>query len=274
MQTDPELEALLSLLDDDDEKTLLTVMSSLLRRHTDLLPHLAELQESADPEIRKKVHQLQSIIIEREKRFSLLERIDDPEEDFFSILSDMHLLWYDSSPETELEDVICEFISDFNKRKIVSLQQAAEYMFQNNFKVTPPSSLDPDACCIGSVFYWKKGCSAILCGILKKLLPEDADISIIKIRNSFALTDGKSVLLPEEWWDTRPAEEFADCEIWSDSQILSYLLMLLFDNAVNSNSYRYIYTIGQAVSGKTDNSFQNHLPYPFSTHRDDKTNQI
>ena len=55
MQTDPELEALLSLLDDDDEKTLLTVMSSLLRRHTDLLPHLAELQESASPQVRKKI---------------------------------------------------------------------------------------------------------------------------------------------------------------------------------------------------------------------------
>ena len=261
MQTDPELEALLSLLDDEDEKTLLPVMSSLLERHTDLMPHLAELQESENPEIRKKVHQLQSIIIQREKRFSLLERIDDPEEDIFSILADMHLLWYDSSPETELEDVICEFISDFNKRKIKSLQQAAEYMFQNNFKVTPASSLDPDACCIGSVFYWKKGCSAILCAILKNLLKK---VDIIKTKDSFALTDGSVVLLPEEWWEIRQAEEFTDCVVWSDRQILRYLLMLLFDNAVNSNSYRYIYTIGQAVSGKTDNSFQNDLPYPFS----------
>ena len=264
MQTDPELAALLSLLDDEDDSTLLPVMSALLERHTDLMPYLAELQESDSAQVRKKVHQLQSIIIQRDKRFSLLQRIDDPDEDFFGILADMHLLWYDSSPVTELEDVICEFINDFNGRNISSLRQAAEYMFQNNFKVTPSSSIDPDSCCIGSVIYWKKGSSAILCGILKNLLPADGAFNIIKIKNSFALSDGNSVLLPEEWWDIRPAEEFANCEVWENRQILRYLLTLLFDNAINSNSYRYIYTIGQALSGKRDSSFLKKLPYPFS----------
>lgn len=264
MQTDPELNALLSLLDDDDDTTLLPVMSALLERHTDLMPFLAELQESASPQVRKKIHQLQSIIIQREKRFSLLQRIDDPEEDFFGILADMHLLWYDSSPVTELEDVVCEFINDFNGKSITTLQQTAEYMFQNNFKVTPPSSVDPDSCCIGSVIYWKKGSSAILCGILKNLLPREGNFNIIKIKNTFALSDGRNVLLPEEWWDIRPADEFSNCEVWECRQILRYLLNLLFDNAINSNSYRYIYTIGQALSGKRDSSFLKNLPYPFS----------
>ena len=272
MQIDPELAALLSLLDDDDESTCLSVMSALLERHLDIMPFLSELQESGDPQIRKKVHQLQSILIQRDKRFSLLERIDDPDMDFFATMADMHQLWYDSSPVTDLEGVIGEFINDFCKHNISTLQQAAEYMFQNNFKVAAPSSLEPDSCCIGSVIYWKKGCSAVLCGVLKSLLPEDGNFTIIKIKNSFAISDGTNVLLPEEWWDIRPAEEFDSCEEWSIQQLSRYLLMLLFDNAVNSNSYRYIYTIGQAVSGKSDSSFLDDLPYPFSAADKDLNN--
>ncbi|MBO5765311.1 MAG: hypothetical protein J6S24_03405, partial [Lentisphaeria bacterium] len=70
MSQDKELERLLSLLDDEDDNVGIPVLASLLERHLELLPHLAELQDSSDPVIRKRVHQLQSILTVRERRYS------------------------------------------------------------------------------------------------------------------------------------------------------------------------------------------------------------
>ena len=60
MPSNPEIISLLSLLDDEDESIAVEAMAHLLDRGDELGTELAELQDSADPLLRRRVHELQS----------------------------------------------------------------------------------------------------------------------------------------------------------------------------------------------------------------------
>ena len=61
MQT--KLQSLISLLDDPDDNIAVSVMAELLKYETALMPLLGELQESDNKLLRKRVQQLESIIL-------------------------------------------------------------------------------------------------------------------------------------------------------------------------------------------------------------------
>ena len=72
------LKILLGMLDDPDENSAVSVMGELLRSNSDeLLPLLGDLQESNDPLMRKRIHELQSIIALRNRRRRFLELLEE-----------------------------------------------------------------------------------------------------------------------------------------------------------------------------------------------------
>ena len=86
-----ELKHLLSLLDDESDSVAVPVLAALLEHHTDLYPYLAKLQEHKNPAVRRRVHQLQSILIIRERRYNMLEKIENSELSFPEYLLELHL---------------------------------------------------------------------------------------------------------------------------------------------------------------------------------------
>ncbi|MBO5900334.1 MAG: hypothetical protein J6Q80_06320, partial [Lentisphaeria bacterium] len=47
------------------------------------------------------------------------------------------------------------------------------------------------------------------------------------------------------------------------SQILKFALTMIFSYSVSQDHFRYIYTVGQALTGSCDDSFLSDLPYPY-----------
>ena len=81
---DREYKSLLSLLDDENEQSASLAMAELLRRdEKQLEPVLRKLQESADPRLRKRIHQLQSTLLLRRRRKVLTDRLSARKLNFF-----------------------------------------------------------------------------------------------------------------------------------------------------------------------------------------------
>ena len=73
---DREYRSLLSLLDDENEQAAALAMAELLRRdEKQLEPVLRKLQETTNPRLRKRIHQLQSTILLRRRRRNLTARL-------------------------------------------------------------------------------------------------------------------------------------------------------------------------------------------------------
>ena len=70
-----KLQSLISLLDDPDENIAVSVMAEMLKYEAELLPLLGELQESENKLLRKRIQQLETIILLRNRRRDFLKKI-------------------------------------------------------------------------------------------------------------------------------------------------------------------------------------------------------
>jgi len=70
-------------------------------------------------------------------------------------------------------------------------------------------------------------------------------------------------LLPTHNWMVAPQKEVCTPEAFPVPEGLRYASTMLFSCAVNSDSFRYVLTIAQALSGAEDDMPLDYLPYPY-----------
>ena len=75
-----------------------------------------------------------------------------------------------------------------------------------------------------------------------------------------------NILVPVNDWDYIPfdGKQYA-FEFWNTQMLLRYATALLFTCATNSDSFRYVYTIGSCLSGDVSSDNLDFLPYPYGT---------
>ncbi|MBR2631963.1 MAG: hypothetical protein IKD29_00840 [Lentisphaeria bacterium] len=261
MGQDKELERLLSLLDDEDDNVGIPVLASLLERHLELLPHLAELQDSSDPVIRKRVHQLQSILTVRERRYSLLEKISCGKYSFHELMLELHLQWFDCDAPDEIMKLFYDFEKKFCRAGVTTLEELSQFMLSEGICADVDSALDPELYCMGPALTNGHIAESLVCGLLASLLA-DQGVSAARCGSGFVLTDGKKVLVPHDLWMVSGIKD-RKLVPWGSSQILKFALTMIFSYSVSQDHFRYIYTVGQALTGSCDDSFLSDLPYPY-----------
>lgn len=265
-----EYRSLLSLLDDENEQSAAQAMAELLRRdETRLEPVLRKLQETADPGLRKRIHQLQSAILLRRRRKNFTARLSRQDMQLLDGLFQLHLLWFDNdSPVTlrkqwkKLQDEARKFAPD-------SLESLGLFMRKMDFQCVHKDDLEPDHICLGTVLDKSPGADFLLCSIAF-LIAQDAGLQL-KITQSaetdFILIDRKqNVLFPAEDWTYLPSDgKSYSFLFWTAPMLLRYAAALMFAGAVSADSFRYVYTIGSCLSGITDSRLP--LPYPYGGSR-------
>ena len=261
MSDDAGLKHLLSLLDDESEEVAIPVLAALLERHIDLLPYLAELQESRNPAVRRRVHQLQSILTIRERRYELLQKIENQQQSFSENLLELHMQWFDCDMQGEVFKVYEEFASSFGESGVSTLAEAAQYMLKTGFFAVRDTALDPEIYCIGSALSSRKMAESLLCGMIADML-DSQDIRVVYANGSFVLTDGKVTVIPSGLWQIEE-DKVPDGRTFDKKMLLKFAVSMLFSYSVSQDHFRYIYTIGQALTGCRDDSFLDHLPYPY-----------
>ena len=267
---DREYKSLLSLLDDENEQSASLAMAELLRRdEKQLEPVLRKLQESADPRLRRRIHQLQSTMLLRRRRKNLTDRMTSRKLNLLDGLFQLHLLWFDNDSPESLRRQWKDLLTRARELKPDTLEILGMFMRKTGFQCAHKDDLEPDHLCIGTILDNSPGADFMLCAVAKLI---GAEFGLpLRITQSaetdFILIDPQeNILIPAQEWTYLPySQEHYAFQFWSESMLLRYGAALLFTGAVSGDSFRYVYTIGSCLAGSADARLP--LPYPYGGSR-------
>ena len=266
--TESKLQSLISLLDDPDENIAVTVMGELLKNEAELMPLLGELQEADNKLLRKRVQQLETIIMLRNRRRNFLSRIDGGECDIADGLVELHLLYFDRDTPEMIRSLIELFVNVALNNNISSVDELGAFMAQNNFVLPmPDEKLEPENYCVGPILEDRIGSDILLCTLaLLAGVHSGLPLELARIDGNFAVCtpEGRFISPANSWQADVIGTQTADLSWNSPSAVLKYASLMLFLHAVSSDNFRYVYTIAQAMSGGKDDFTTGFLPYPYN----------
>lgn len=263
------IKLLLGMLDDPDVNSAVSVMGELLRCDTDeLLPLLGEFQESSDLLLRKRVHELQSIVNMRKRRQHFAQILEKPEFDVFEALIELHLLWFDRDTPEMLAEMLRTFMSVAANNQISNIRDLGAFMMRNNFALPPEDeAMEPENFCIGPVLEDRLGADIILC-TLALLAGIDAglELGMVRVAGRFAVINAAGEMIaPDNDWMPDQVSKLERGDFWNDPRaVFKYAASMLFLYAAGSDNFRYIHTIGHALCGSDGGSVLDFLPYPYN----------
>ena len=262
-----DIENLLKLLDDDNQQSANLVIAELLKREPELDTVLQKLQETENPKIRKRVHQIQSILTTRRRRKSLAHSLALKNTELVNGCVELHMQWYDNDSEPAVMRLWTDFIKSSEKYHTDNLERLARFMRKVGFTVAPRDEVEPDYYCLGIVLEEFTGADPLVCAITKELAAlRGLSLRIIQIMGDFALMapDGK-MLIPKNGWkiaEMPGADEYIE---WDNTMLLKMAASILFLCAVNTDSFRYIHTIGGCIAKTACKPTLEFLPYPYNS---------
>lgn len=262
-----ELASLFKLLDDDDEQLVFQALSALLAHGDDeLAPFIAEAQDNPAPQMRKHLHQLQSILALRRRRRAFAARLADPDTPLVDGLIEVHMQWFDNDNRADIEDEYREFLEEAAGFSPGTPETLAYYMRRSDF-ATPPLDdiIFPEHFTLGPVLETGRGSDALLCAVAKALAHEHGlELKIAHLTGDFVLAapDGR-FLSPASGWKIETGVRADGCSFFTNSRLLRYAMQCLFTYAVESDSFRYIHTLSCALTGLPAEQSLDFLPYPF-----------
>lgn len=268
MSQQKKIEALFLLLTDENPNIAQTALGALLQYDGILDPYLAERQESNDPLLRKRVHQLQAILGLRRRRKEFARMLRSSNLDLMDNLLQVHLQWHDDDSMVNVID-LWQAMSDAASRfDLRNLENLAFFMQKYSFSTPVTDELpNPDYFCLGIVLEDRVGDDLMLCAIARELAAEHGlGLVIIRHYGIFCLADrsGRMLIPHNSWQVTAPLAPGDEVEIWDDPRkIAKYMISNIFLYAVGSDSFHYVYTIAHAMSGRSDNEKLDFLPYPY-----------
>ena len=89
-------------------------------------------------------------------------------------------------------------------------------------------------------------------------------MEIVQIGGEFAILCGGTLFYPGKQWESIPNFN-PGTHVWSTGELLSLVASTLFTCAVATDSFRYIYTIGNCLLDGTENIL--FLPYPYGNEK-------
>lgn len=267
-----KIESLISLLDDSNIGVVQEAMAELLKHETEINEYLAHHQESSNPEMRKRIHQLQAIMIMRRRRENFSKILNSDNLNLIDGLMAVHLQWYDNDSEHFLEDLWERFLNASKRFAPKNINEIAYFMRKCGFEAVPADELQADCFCLGPVLDDLSGADFILCAIAAQLAEEwGFELEIVRVINNFLLIDKEGrALSPANSWQPLSNVDTQKCEFWSKKQILELASTMLFSFAVSSNSFRYIHTIGHSLAKVFNEEKLDFLPYPYGVRKEKK----
>ncbi len=266
MDSKTTIETLLRLLDDPNQQAASLIMAELLEREEELNDYLSGLQESDDAVIRRRVHQLESVMLLRRRRRIFAEKLQLDQISLLDGLIEVHLQWYDNdSPESVHADWN-KLLNEARKTPPENIEKMAYFMRKTGFSAPPPNDLQADYYCIGTVFDESLGADIMLCAIAQMIAAGwGLELQIIQVMENFALIDNdKRVLTPKDGWRVHAPIQNEIYNVWDRTMVLKFAMSMLFLCAVSTDSFRYVNTIGAALSKVYGRDNVDFLPFPYN----------
>ena len=150
-----DIPQLFSLLDDENDDIAREAMAELLwsGSEDEMAPFLAELQESADPRVRRRIHQLQAALTARRRRREFSRLLAVPHPDVCRVLVELHLQWFDNDPAPEMAARVANFVAEGRAARPRSLGDVAAYFRRCGIVAERETTLRPEDYCVGVILF-------------------------------------------------------------------------------------------------------------------------
>jgi hypothetical protein len=276
-----KLQSLIALLRDEDKNISSVAMSKILEYKNDSKEMniiMAELQESPEPTIRRKIHQIQAIQRVRRRRGNLSKKFVERTSNLLQGLSDLNIIWYDEYTNPNISKLWNKLIFDAIKHAPRTPSRVADYLKTQNFTTSSSSVRDSDSYCILAVLEDRIGTDVILAAVALELArvfgmfgsivySENYGFGVIYSNHQSNSRKKEQyfgeILFPSANWKLFKPEDVLPFKVWSNSKVLKYITSMLLVSAIASDEPRYIQILGTCLTNrKITDSLCDILPYP------------
>ncbi len=260
---EPErLSALLTLLQDDDVRIASLAMEQFLKMDGVTDATIAEHQESHDPHLRQRIHQLSTILTRRRARQSFIEALSQEQITLWEGVQQINMLY---DPQCDLKQVD-DAVSSLFKRlasQPVTTPRIAELMREQEFNVPEEDTLDVDLYLVQRVLETRYGSAAVLAALAHLIGGKLGwAFTIVLHGGRFCLIDRNNLLLdPNEGWHISKLKTDSRIHPCTRMDVLMGILGQLFLVALIGGHLRDLYHFGDlltALNGGTIDA----LPFP------------
>lgn len=261
---DTKFKALLNLLQDDDYKISSLAMEQILGMDTkNLRDILACYQEDKNPQLRKRIHQLGSIIIRRRKKGEFIDAVKKEEVSVWDGLVQLNTLYSPSCDlhylDTAMQEIVCNISDDI----IVSTPYIASLMREGDFSVPEEDNLDVDLYLAEKILTICYGSAICLCALAQHIAKRNGlQLTIVLYDGKFCLIDQNNLLLdPSAGWHMskiKDEDKFHPC---ARKDAFLSVLSQLFLIAVLEGRLRELYCFGDLLTALNGGDLDA-LPFP------------
>ncbi len=259
---DQKINALLSLLQDDDPKVASLAMEQFLKLEQAADRTIAENQDTHDPRLRHRIHQLSSIMARRRLRQGFVAAVAQEELTLWEGICQINVL-YDPQCSRQQVDENVELLTSELAGDTVTTAGLAALMRQNEYSVPGEDLLDVELYLIESVLETKYGSPALLCVLAQQVGQTGGWASTIVLHEGrFCLMDSSNLLIdPSLGWNLVRMKREDRVHPCGRKDVWLGVLTRLFMVALIEGDLRDVYHFGDLLTalngGDTDE-----LPYP------------
>ena len=258
----PRISALLSLLQDDDLKVASLAMEQFLKLGDVADQTVAHHQESRDPHLRHRIHQLSSILARRRARREFIRAVEQEDMSLWDGVCQINALYDLQFSPSRAEGRCAELVGKL-RAGTVGPPRIAALMREEEFSVPEEDTLDVDLYLIERVFEIKYGSPATLCALVHHLGQMAGWFSTIVLYNGrFCLIDRNQLLVdPTEDWHIAKLEAADKIHPCAKKHVWLGILTQMFLISLVEGHLRDLYHFGQLLTALNGTSLRL-LPYP------------
>jgi hypothetical protein len=265
-----EVEALINLLQDEDPQIAIIAMEKLLTNPSFIKDHLKELQESADPTLRSRVHQMESIITRQTEIEGFLGRVSENQ---IELWEDLIFLNKIIDRDLTTETVVTEFreLGEKLSNSNVSTLELAAFMREQNYSAPSDDILDPGLFLIYDVIASEMGTPLLLCIVARQLAVKfDKKMTIVLHKGRHCLVDEENTFIdPQNGWSVTKLKHNAKIYPCTNRDVLLTVISQLYLSALIEGQLRIISFLSRLMA-ILSNMTMEEFPYPIGKQTSNK----
>ncbi|MCM8538948.1 MAG: hypothetical protein NE328_01615 [Lentisphaeraceae bacterium] len=257
-----EIEALINLLQDEDPQIAVVAMEKLLTNPVFVKNHLKELQESPDPCLRTRVHQMESIITRKNQLDDFTKRVKENKIELWEDLIFLNKIIERTLTTDSITEAFKELKDKIPRKQMTTLEIAA-FMREESFSCPSDDILDPSLFLIYEVLTCSLGNPLLLCVIARQLaMVHQKRLTIVLHKGRHCLvSDESSFIDPQNGWSVTKLKQNAKVYPCTNRDILLTVISQLYLSALIEGQLRIIAFLSKMMAALSDNSVSE-FPYP------------
>ncbi len=258
----PNFSALMNLLQDENPKVVSLVMEHLLKLGPATERLIAEYQESSDPALRARVHQLGIILARRRVRREFIASVRDERVSLWEGLVRINALYDLQCDPSAIEERVWDLVSKIG-RETPTAARVAAFMRDQEFAVPSEDTLDVDLYLLERVLDTCFGSPAVLCALAREIGRRIGWFSTIVLsEGQFCLVDRNNLLVdPTEEWHVRHLREDENFHSCARKHVWLGVLSQMFLVSLVEGNLRDLHHFGDLLTALNGVGFEI-LPYP------------